>query len=89
MGVQVGRADNLAINIDDRSAVAEWPSVLSRLKELPTDQIAAEVDTKAIGRLKFSECLPQDLAVKELQARLTDRASAELLTKEYPLTITD
>ena len=74
--VNVGGADNLAIRIEDRRSVADWNSVIAKLRSTPTEAIVASVEPRAVTELKFSECLPEDLAIKELGVRLTDRRGA-------------
>ncbi len=71
--VKVGEADNLAIRIEDDGAVANWDSTMENLRAIPPEDIATPVDPKALTQLKFSDCLPRELASKELESRLTDR----------------
>jgi len=40
------------------------------------------VDAKTLQQLKFSECLPRNLAMKELEARMTDRNRAMQVANE-------
>jgi ATP-dependent Lhr-like helicase len=77
VGVKVGQADNFAIRIEDEAAVAQWDSVIDRLRAIPHEDIVSPVDPKALTQLKFSDCLPRDLATKELESRLTDRAAIQ------------
>jgi ATP-dependent Lhr-like helicase len=74
-GVTVARADNFAIRIEDSLAVAQWNSILNNLRSIAPEHIVTPVDPKALSQLKFSECLPRELASKELEARLTDRTA--------------
>jgi ATP-dependent helicase Lhr and Lhr-like helicase len=83
LGVKVGKADNLGIPIEDGTAGTEWDSLMKQMKSVPQDQMAAPVDPKMLAKLKFSECLPEDLATTELQSRLTDRlACAKILDQK-------
>ena len=82
LGLKVGRADNLAIAIEDRAAVANWDRVMEELREMPEDEIVTPVDAKTLEQLKFSECLPRNLAMKELEARMTDRNGAMHVANE-------
>jgi ATP-dependent Lhr-like helicase len=80
--VNVGGADNLAIRIEDRRSVKDWDSVMAELRSTPAETIVAPVEPRAITDLKFSDCLPEDLAIKELEVRLTDRLGAVRLINE-------
>jgi len=77
--VKVGRADNFAVRIDDQPAVVGWDSVIEKLRSIPEEVLVTPVDPKAIAQLKFSDCLPSELAAKELEARLTDKPATTKL----------
>jgi ATP-dependent Lhr-like helicase len=81
-GVRVGRADNFAIRIEDSAAVAKWDSITDNLRSIKPEHLVTPVDPKALSQLKFSECLPRELASKELEARLTDRSAVLEILRE-------
>ena len=84
IGVKVGRADNFAIRIEDASMVVRWDSIMESLRAIPHEDILTPVDPKAITQLKFSDCLPPELASKELESRVTDRAAiVEILGQQW------
>ena len=84
IGVKVGRANNFAIRIEDASMVVRWDSIMESLRAIPHEDIVTQVDPKAITELKFSDCLPRELASKELESRLTDRAAiVEILGQQW------
>jgi ATP-dependent Lhr-like helicase len=74
-GLKVGGADNFAIRIEDRTVRSEWDLVMAKIRSTSTDDIVIQVDPKMLAQLKFSDCLPEDLATIELESRLTDRSA--------------
>ncbi len=53
---------------------------MASIRGIPQGEIMTSVDPKAMIQLKFSDCLPNDLATKQLESRLTDRrATVEIL----------
>jgi hypothetical protein len=46
IGVEVGRADNLAIRIEDHTAVARWDSIMERLSSIHAEHIVTPVNPK-------------------------------------------
>jgi len=71
--VTLGRANNFAIRIGDRAAIPRWDSIMESVRAIRREDIVTPVDPKALSQLKFSGCLPRELATKELESRLTDR----------------
>jgi ATP-dependent Lhr-like helicase len=69
-GVRVGRADNLAIRIEDDTAAARWDSILQKLRAIRHEDIVTPADPRALAQLKFSECLPVSLQRKNLSQGL-------------------
>lgn len=82
LGVTAGKADNFAIQIEDRGASTKWDSIMAKVKSTPDSNIVTSVDPKMLAQLKFSSCLPDDLATKELEVRLTDRGTCIKLIRE-------
>ena len=66
------RADNLSIRLRDGVTVEE---LKRRLDDVPTDAEDGvfPVTDDAVDSLKFSACLPRELAVRTLRARGSDR----------------
>lgn len=77
-----GRVDNLSLPVSTDYSPAELRDLLGASLDNPTDArhpLAREVSE----RLKFSECLPEDLALNIADARLQDpAATAEVLESE-------
>lgn len=67
--------DNLSVALDDGVGARELRAVLAGLgpEALPLGDLAVD---EAVEALKFSECLPADLARLVVEARLDDRANA-------------
>jgi len=83
-GVKVDRSDNFAIRIEDDPAVVRWNSIMESLRVIPHEDIVTPVDLNALAQLKFSDCLPRELALQELESRLTDRpAILEILGQRW------
>jgi ATP-dependent helicase Lhr and Lhr-like helicase len=81
--VNLARTDNLGISIEDRTLGIEWDSLIAEMRAIPPDEMAVPLDAKMLTQLKFSDCLPENLATKELQSRLTDqRACAKILDQK-------
>lgn len=70
-GFPVRRVDNLCISFE----APIDPGAIEELKHVPRDTLRSPVNERALEGLKFSNCLPDDLARKELTLRLTDVAS--------------
>jgi ATP-dependent Lhr-like helicase len=82
LGVTIGKADNFAIRIEDRNASTNWDSIIAKLRSAPEDQMVASVDSRTLAQLKFSTCLPDDLATKELESRLSDSGLCAQLIRQ-------
>ena len=82
LGMKGGKADNFAIQIEDRDTSVRWNSIMAKMRSIPESDIVASIDPKTLVQLKFSSCLPDDLATKELELRLSDRGTcAKLIAK--------
>ncbi len=77
-GAAVGQPDNYRITLDSPLPAG----ALDALRQRPVESMRSPVSEKALEGLKFNQCLPEALAVKELAARMTDQQSVEAtLTK--------
>jgi ATP-dependent Lhr-like helicase len=73
------RVDDLSIRLRIDLHPSSWPNVVAAVQDrvcLP------KVDEKALAGLKFSEALPQHLAVATLAARLADVKRARVVLTE-------
>ncbi|NBV45612.1 MAG: DEAD/DEAH box helicase [Planctomycetia bacterium] len=64
--------DNLSVTIDDGLGIDTLDEILAALPALGDDDFLPEIDTDAIEALKFSDCLPRDMATRMLQVRSSD-----------------
>ncbi len=82
IGLAVRKADNFSIRIVDRDVSQKWDSIITKLRSIPHDDIVPSVDRKTLVQLKFSSCLPDDLATKELQGRLSDSGRCSQIIRQ-------
>jgi ATP-dependent Lhr-like helicase len=71
LGARVA-ADNFAVRFEAGAGLAEVSGLIDGLRELDPSQIVPAVSEDAVEGLKFSECLPGDLAVETVRGRLLD-----------------
>jgi ATP-dependent helicase Lhr and Lhr-like helicase len=64
--------NNLAIKIAGEPSDSAVVNVIHAIRVLDADTFVPEVTTKALEGLKFSECLPPELARRVLQRRMAD-----------------
>lgn len=75
-------ADNLQVIIQTTRKLTDVEKAIHELTQMDLTDIAPEIDNAAISGLKFSECLPEHLAIEMLQRRSTDEeALRETLAK--------
>lgn len=72
-GVDASKADNFRIQLGDEALGTELEGEIQHLRKADPQNMRTPIEEKTIEALKFSECLPRELAVAELQDRLTDR----------------
>jgi ATP-dependent Lhr-like helicase len=70
-------SDNLALRFNDEISVKEIEGILEQLRARDRETLVAAVDQDAIDGLKFSECLPPDLAKHVVMVRNHDAAAIE------------
>ncbi len=68
VGASLRTVDNFGITIRRMNETA----LTAALDRIAPEQCRAPVDSNAVAELKFGECLPEYLAVKVLQDRLSD-----------------
>jgi ATP-dependent Lhr-like helicase len=85
--VNVGKVDNFVIALASGTPVAQLESALSGVLALDAATLTTPVSDRAVSELKFSECLPSELARKVLSQRMTD-PSALAATFERTVTHT-
>jgi hypothetical protein len=80
-GITVGRVDNLSIKLSEGSPRAVEEAV-TRARGADPTQMATPIEEKTIDDLKFSVCLPHDVAVSMLQRRMTDHEAIRAVLSE-------
>jgi ATP-dependent Lhr-like helicase len=81
-GIDATKADNFRIQLGD---VALTPAVEGQLRAASAEDVESmrtPIEEKTIEELKFSECLPRPMAVRELEERLTDRVGIASVLNE-------
>ena len=74
--------DNLTVTIENGLEIAELDDALATLPSLGDDDFLPDIDADAIDGLKFSDCLPRDLATRMLQVRSSDLPSIRAVLAE-------
>jgi len=64
--------NNLAIRMPSDRSGMELEAAIRELRATPPETLLPEVSAKALEGLKFSACLPGELAIRVLQMRMTD-----------------
>jgi ATP-dependent Lhr-like helicase len=72
-GLDTAKADNFRIHFGSSVATTDLENHLHELTRTAVESFRSPVEETTIEGLKFSQCLPRETAVKELQERLTDR----------------
>ncbi|HLA79658.1 MAG TPA: hypothetical protein VJU18_18940 [Vicinamibacteria bacterium] len=76
----VSSGDNLCIKFLDQSA--DLGKIVADLQDSPWQQATCPVSESGLERVKFSNCLPRDLAVRALSARLADPHAVGVVLEE-------
>lgn len=66
--------DNFAVKIETGATMADIEGFVTELRQTNPEALLPEIDADAITSLKFSDCLPRDLAHRMLQVRAMDVA---------------
>ena len=64
--------DNLSVTIENGLEIEEFDDALASLSRLADDEFLSDIDADAVNALKFSDCLPRDMATRMLQRRSSD-----------------
>lgn len=73
---------SLAIALGPSDDLARLRAVVTSVSDEERGAMKTPVSEEAIERLKFSVCLPKDLAVHMLETRLTDQAAIQAVLRE-------
>ncbi len=74
--------DSFELGFTAQTGTDDIEAAIEKLRSSNIDHLSPEVDEQAIHGLKFSECLPVDLAVAMLTARMRDAASIRAILNE-------
>jgi ATP-dependent Lhr-like helicase len=74
--------DNFAVKIETGATMAEIEPLVVELQRKPPETLMPAIDTDAITALKFSDCLPPELAQRMLQVRAMDVAGLRTVLAE-------
>ena len=74
--------DNLSVTIDDVLPPEQLRSSIEAIRGRNPGDLVAPVSEEAIGQLKFSSCLPMDLARRVLELRMADEPAIRSVLSE-------
>jgi ATP-dependent helicase Lhr and Lhr-like helicase len=74
--------DSLSLEIASHTAAEDIEQALRALANQDPDTWSAAIDERAVDGLKFSECIPGDLAITMLADRIRDSAAARQIFQE-------
>lgn len=88
-GVNATRADNFRIQLAPDTLPGAVEQALIGIGPAHAADMHTPIEEKTIDDLKFSQCLPRPLAVRQLEERLTDRAAIAATIATMPRLVTD
>ena len=74
--------DNYAVKIETGATMAEIEPLVLELRRTAPEMLLPAIDAEAITALKFSDCLPPELAQRMLQVRAMDMAGLSAVMAE-------
>jgi ATP-dependent Lhr-like helicase len=74
--------DNFAVKIETGATMTDIEGFVAELRQTNPEALLPEIDADAITSLKFSDCLPRDLAHRMLQVRAMDLPALRTLLSE-------
>jgi len=74
--------DNYAVKIETGASFAEIEPLIIELQRAAPETLLPAIDADAISALKFSDCLPRELAARMLQVRAIDLAGLRTVMVE-------
>ena len=74
--------DNYAVKIETGATMAEVEVLVAELRRVAPETLLPAIDADAITALKFSDCLPPELAQRMLQVRAMDLAGLRTVMGE-------
>jgi ATP-dependent Lhr-like helicase len=74
--------DNYAVKIEAGTTMADIEPLVVALRRAPPETLLPTIDADALTALKFSDCLPPELAQRMLQVRAMDMAGLNAVVAE-------
>lgn len=88
-GLEIREPDNFAITISRPHEQGLLERAIAETRAAAPETMTTPIRDESIDDLKFSACLPRDLAIRELQLRLTDRDAIRRVLAEPVSFVTD
>lgn len=79
--------NNLAIRLGSDASLAAVSQAIDEVCQSPPEELVPDVTDKLLEGLKFLACLPEDLARRVLQMRMTDAAAVERVLAESVVSV--
>jgi ATP-dependent Lhr-like helicase len=76
--------ESFSLTFEQHLRTSEIEQAIKRLQQRNVDDLMPSVDERALQSLKFSDCLPTELALQILQKRLHDRTGVQHAIRETP-----
>ena len=74
--------DNFAVKVEIGSTLSDFETHIAAIRSQPHNALLPEIDADAITALKFSDCMPHEMAQHMLQLRATDGPSLGIVLTE-------
>jgi len=74
--------DNYAVKIETGASMAQIEPLLAELRQAAPEELVPTIDADAVSALKFSDCLPTELASRMLAVRAMDLTALRMVMNE-------
>jgi hypothetical protein len=74
--------DNFAIKVETGSGMADLEACIADIRRQPIASLLPEINEDAVTALKFSDCIPREMAETMLQRRATDQTAIATVIAE-------
>ena len=74
--------DNFTVKIETGSSIADLEACIADVRRQPIEDLLPEIDADAVTALKFSDCIPREMAERMLQRRATDQTAIATVPAE-------
>jgi ATP-dependent Lhr-like helicase len=76
--------ESFSMTIEQHLRSSEIEQAIQHLRQRNVDELMPSIDERALQSLKFSDCLPKELALQILQKRLHDQMGVQHAIRETP-----